>query len=142
MFSSLLLSAVVSIIWWTHLSASHADHLVVLSHGIHGFKTDLTYLSQHLEKAGCVVLKAASNEFMQSQNGIENGAKNIAQEILSVLNSNVQLKRISFVGNSLGGLYTRFVVKELFDQATGLMAGLRPHYFLVSVCKISLLYVQ
>lgn len=132
MLLSLLLSILVSIVCWTQLSASHSDHLVVLAHGIHGFKTDLTYLSQQLEKAGCVVLKAASNEFMQSQNGIENGAKNIAQEILSLLHSNAHLKRISFVGNSLGGLYTRFVAKELFDQSSGLMAGLRPHYFLVS----------
>lgn len=117
--------------WCVQAGVTHGDHLVVLSHGIHGSKTDLTYLSQHLEKAGCVVLRSASNEFLRSQNGIEKGAKNLALEILSILASNTHLTRISFVGNSLGGLYTRYVAKELYDQSSGLIAGLRPHYFLV-----------
>lgn len=135
-----LLPFLVGILLLANRSAARLDHLVVLSHGIHGLKTDLTYLAQQLRSAGCVVLVSSSNEFLRSQSGIEIGGKNLAQEILTVRNSNPQLKRISIVGNSLGGLYTRYVTKELYDTNSGLIAGLHPHCFLVRLCLCSSVY--
>lgn len=138
-FFALTLVASLFSCFCMRVAATHGDHLVVLSHGIHGSKTDLTYLSQQLEKVGCVVLRSSSNEFLKSQSGIESGAKNLKQEILSMLSSNAHLKRISFVGNSLGGLYTRYVARELYDKSSGLMAGLSPHYFLVGTFFVLLI---
>eukprot|EP01041_Mallomonas_annulata_P012547 gene12547-26425_t len=83
------------------------QHLVVLSHGILGTSRDLEYLSLKLESRGCTVLKSSVNENLRSLYGIRTGGKNLAEEILEICRQNRNLQYISFVGNSLGGLYAR-----------------------------------
>jgi hypothetical protein len=109
-----------------------SDHLVVLSHGIMGNGNDLLYLSKKLEAQGCVVLRSTANEVLQSLNGIETGGRNLAKEIEDLRASEPNLKRISFVGNSMGGLYARYAIKELFEPLSRKIATLEPHYFMVS----------
>ena len=114
------------------VSSSTPRHLVVLSHGLHGCRHDLTYLAKALESYGCLVLKSSGNEYLESHNGIEEGAKRLATEVKSLKDLHPSLTHISLVGNSLGGLYCRFAIKELFDPDSGLVAGLHPLNFMVS----------
>ena len=72
-----------------------------------GSQTDLNYLSSLLEKNGCQVLKSKANERFKSINGIVIGGQLLAKEILNYKAKMPNLKKISFVGNSLGGLYAR-----------------------------------
>lgn len=55
----------------------------------------------------------------------------MAREVLTITRNDPSLTKISFVGNSLGGLYCRYAVKELYDNSTGLVAGLAPVSFMV-----------
>ena len=43
-------------------------------------------------------------------------------------------REVSLVGNSLGGLYTRFAVGELFDEATGTLEGAIYIYIYMDTC--------
>jgi len=129
---ALLFGLTISVILGLVVKAviSQRDHLVILSHGLSGNRRDLTYLSNILESAGCVVLKSASNEYTKSFNGVEIGGRNLVREIEYLRSLQPQLNRISFVGNSLGGLYARFAIQELFDNSTNTMQGLVPHKFM------------
>ena len=108
----------------------NVDHLVVLSHGIMGTGEDLGYLASLLETSGCTTLRSVSNEDRKSLDGVKAGGEKLASEILGCIAKNGQLKRLSVVGNSLGGLYVRYALKILFDDADGTVGGLQPHRFM------------
>eukprot|EP01084_Bolivina_argentea_P286540 491558_1 len=46
-----------------------------------------------------------------------------------VVGQNPDLNSISLIGNSLGGIYCRYAIMELFNKETGTIAGLRPVSF-------------
>lgn len=88
-------------------------HLIVLVHGLMGSSRDLEYLAQKLEKNGAVVLQSSANAYAQSLAGVKEGAEKLVEEIHSICLENPQLDRVSFVGNSLGGLFARYAIKLL-----------------------------
>jgi len=59
----------------------------------------------------------------RTHDGIDVGGERIAEEILEVVKNNPSLKRISFVGHSLGGMYARYVSARLFDEGTRKLCG-------------------
>jgi hypothetical protein len=92
-------------------------HLVVLVHGLMGNARDLEYLALKLEEKGAVVLQSRKNEYMQSLAGIKEGAERLVEEIHEISLANPHLNSVSFVGNSLGGLFSRYAVKLLSIMA-------------------------
>ena len=110
--------------------SNNADHLIILTHGIMGTGEDLAYLGKLLEKNGCNVLKSVSNENFKSLGGFKTGGEKLASEIVNHVAKNDQLKRISVVGNSLGGLYARYAIKILFNDTDNSIAGLKPYRFM------------
>jgi esterase/lipase len=107
------------------------QHLVVLAHGIMGGANDLSYLGGLLENAGFRVLKSKLNERHRSLSGIEVSSQRLANEILEEIEKNTDLTKISFVGNSLGGIFIRYVIKLLYEPTTKKIAGLEPIRFMV-----------
>jgi len=95
-----------------NLNQQQQNHLVVLSHGIMGGTKDLEYLAERLTRGGCVVLVSKVNALTNSLLGIEHGAKGLVREIEDVLRDSL-IDKISFVGNSLGGLYARAAIAIL-----------------------------
>jgi hypothetical protein len=95
-----------------------------------GTAEDLGYLSSLLEKNGCSVLRSISNENTKSLNGLKTGGESLASEIVDLIGKNSQLRRISVVGNSLGGLYSRYAMQLLFNDSDQTIAGLQPHRFM------------
>jgi len=94
-----------------------------------GTSHDLEYLSGRLQASGCIVLQSKANEMLRSLNGINEGGRLLADEIETATKS-IDLKRISIVGNSLGGLYARYAVNCLYNNYDGTVAGLSPHCFI------------
>lgn len=109
---------------------TNQDHLVILSHGILGQQTDLTYLSNLLKKSGCLVLDSKINELYNSLHGLSTCSNNLKSEITHILHDKPYIKRISFVGNSLGGLITRYVISLIYNETTHLISNLIPYKFL------------
>uniref|UniRef100_A0A7S3UFU8 DUF676 domain-containing protein n=1 Tax=Picocystis salinarum TaxID=88271 RepID=A0A7S3UFU8_9CHLO len=120
-----------------------------LVHGLGGNRVDLSYLAQqiHRRSNGVGIVHCVSCNEGKTKDGVVQGGDRLAQEVKQVLDrhrGNVPLKRIHFVGNSLGGLYCRYAVAVLFEPCTrvekdgsckcgcggaGRVAGLIPHSF-------------
>jgi len=102
--------------------SNHPIHLIVLSHGLMGSKGDLQNLALLLNKksqGSALVHLSDSNSFSKTLEGIEIGGKRLAEEIREILALHSTIREISFVGNSLGGLYARWAVSELFRVEEG-----------------------
>jgi hypothetical protein len=109
-------------------------HLIVFIHGLDGTGNDFDNLEhlflRHFNPDHPIeTLKIMANSrFAQTYDGIESGSIRIWKEIMlkiDFLNPNV--KWISFVGHSLGGLYARYVVKLLDDCE--IFHRIQPMYF-------------
>lgn len=107
------------------------DHLVVLCHGLGGSKTDLSYLRRKLEGKGFTVLSSEVNERLRSMDSIVDASSRLKEEIERYRAHLSTLKHISFVGNSLGGIYARHVIASLLDDTNSTMLGLAPQLFVV-----------
>ena len=118
-----------------------SHHLVVLCHGMLGYSTDLTYLGKQLEDLQFIVLYSTVNEGSLSLDGVVECAERLVQEIRGVIAQNTQLKEISLIGNSFGGLLVRYAAKILLDPKINdgkrLMNGLVPNKLLtVSIIDV------
>ncbi|KAF2648320.1 lipid particle protein [Lophiostoma macrostomum CBS 122681] len=105
------------------------DHLCVLVHGLWGNPNHLSYLNTSLreqfseDKLHILVTKRNSGNF--TYDGIELGGERVAheieQEIEELKQKGHDIKRISVIGYSLGGLMSRYAIgllyhKGLFDK--------------------------
>lgn len=105
-FSLLLLLCLPLVLAW-----NNSNHLVVLSHGLMGSEMDLEYLASQLKKKGNVVLSSGANRLLASTTGVEAGAKRLLEEVQESLRLHPHVNKISFVGNSLGGIYARYAAR-------------------------------
>eukprot|EP01031_Cornospumella_fuschlensis_P029535 gene29535-35649_t len=99
-------------------------------HGIFGTSKDLSYLAKKLELGGFIVLKSKSNEFHRSLAGVQTAARNLRNEIAEAKTAHKGLTKISFVGNSLGGIFARAVLKDIFNEGDKTCLGLYPTLFM------------
>lgn len=113
-------------------AVGNQNHLVVLSHGILGTSHDLSYLAGQLQQKGFTVLSSSSNEAHKTLEGVESAGERLKDEILREVKQRPYISKISFVGNSLGGIFVRFVVSLLYNPTDGKVAGLDPCNFMVS----------
>ena len=115
----------------TTSTAPPQKHLLVLVHGLSGTAADLGYLARRLEADASVrVLASGANEpFPRTLDGVDAGGARVADEVRQVASA---YKTISFVGNSLGGLYARAALRELRDEAQDTFAGLTPAVFVTT----------
>jgi pimeloyl-ACP methyl ester carboxylesterase len=115
---------------------THAPaHLVVLVHGLRGSSRDLATLvaALRLSDSGILTLSVGVNEG-RTTDGVLAGADRVAADVSATVAANPSLRRISFVGNSLGGLYAREAACRLRSSPSALLggdriAGLEPEAF-------------
>lgn len=101
------------------LESTERNHLVVLVHGLHGASTDLIAIKDALEAANLdiVVHCASCNDgFLFTHDGIDKGGTRLANEICDLLTDKTQITRISIIGHSLGGMYSRYCVGVLHER--------------------------
>ncbi|OII76745.1 hypothetical protein cand_027660 [Cryptosporidium andersoni] len=117
------------------ITCTYPRHLIVMTHGWAGTPANMdvlanritgkiNYLNQSLidsSNESCLLIhKVHSNwgyfrSIFITSDGIEKGAYRMANEIISVINHYPTLRKISFVGHSLGGMYNRAVLPLLAD---------------------------
>ena len=119
-----------------------ATHIIFLVHGLellpYAGPSSLSFLAQRLEDTlaeDFVVHNIQCNKHSlwraKTHDGVENGGQRAADEIRAVVESRKDtLRRISIIGFSLGGLYSRYVVASLYDEKTKLVCGLEPTHFI------------
>lgn len=95
-----------------------ASHLVVLVHGVAGLATDLGYLASLLAAhPQLVVLAPRCNEpLLRPFEGIVAGGDRIVAAIQEEMARQPALRKLSFVGHSLGGLYARYAAGVLYER--------------------------
>eukprot|EP01101_Sappina_pedata_P003473 TRINITY_DN1380_c0_g1_i3.p1 TRINITY_DN1380_c0_g1~~TRINITY_DN1380_c0_g1_i3.p1 ORF type:complete len:332 (-),score=112.05 TRINITY_DN1380_c0_g1_i3:84-1079(-) len=125
------------------MSQKTETHLLVVIHGIFGSPDALVHIRDCLQSqlnpsksspSFLVYLPACNAKTKEDKNktldGVDAGAKRISEEVNGVVKANPQLKKISVMGFSLGGLYARFFSALNFDKATSKICGLEPVSFL------------
>ena len=107
-------------------------HLAVLVHGYMGQPGDLTYLKDTITTfgKGAVLAYTPYCNSGRTRDGVRAGGERVAEEVMRVVQEHPSLRDISFVGNSLGGLYSRYALSVLWDPEARTIAGLRPVSFL------------
>lgn len=111
--------------------AGKADHLCVLVHGLWGNPQHLDFLRNSLrekftdDKIHVLVTKRNAGSF--TYDGVDTGGERVAHEIEERLNELAQtghdIRKISIIGYSLGGLMARYAIgllysKGLFEKVT------------------------
>ncbi|KAL1297289.1 hypothetical protein AAFC00_004844 [Neodothiora populina] len=104
------------------MSSTAADHLCVLVHGLWGNPSHLSYLETTIQEAypDLYVLVAKSNANSYTYDGIELGGERIAHEIEKKIEDLEEeghdIKKISIIGYSLGGLVARYAIGLLYSN--------------------------
>lgn len=123
-------------------AGARPEHLVVLVHGLHGSPNSLRVLGEHLAELpagrdGSLMVHLASSNFdgylrllLTTADGVPAGGKRLADEVLDLKARHPSLRKLSFVGLSLGGLYAREALSHLGTgtfQLVNFMTIASPH---------------
>eukprot|EP00455_Lapot_gusevi_P049821 TRINITY_DN7131_c0_g1_i2.p1 TRINITY_DN7131_c0_g1~~TRINITY_DN7131_c0_g1_i2.p1 ORF type:complete len:443 (-),score=39.73 TRINITY_DN7131_c0_g1_i2:144-1472(-) len=120
---------------------SSVSHLVVFVHGFgssgpqHGVHFKSEFDRQYGPAQQVYICHSNSSytgvmTFYKTSAGIAVGGQRICDEVREVVSRHPHITKVSFVGSSLGGLYSRYAVNFLFGQESCLPAHIRPGAFL------------
>ncbi|CAI5531615.1 unnamed protein product [Closterium sp. Naga37s-1] len=91
------------------------DHLVVLVNGVAGSPMNWTYTKAQLEAYGDPHLLVHSCESLRrTVDGVDVVGNRLADEVRQVIHRNPQLRRISFIAHSLGGVLSRYAIAQMY----------------------------
>ncbi|KAK4560073.1 hypothetical protein RGQ29_009029 [Quercus rubra] len=94
-------------------------HLVIMVNGLIGNAENWRYAAkQFLKKYPEDVIAHCSecNPSKLTFDGVDNMGDRLAEEVISVIKRHPGVQKISFVGHSLGGLVTRYVIAKLYGR--------------------------
>ncbi|PWA80694.1 hydrolase-like protein family [Artemisia annua] len=92
------------------------DHLLVLVHGIYASPSDWRYVEAELKRRlgrHFLIYASSCNTYSKTFSGIDGAGKRLADEVKQIVKSRDNLKKISFLAHSLGGLFARYAVGVL-----------------------------
>jgi esterase/lipase superfamily enzyme len=75
------------------------------------------------------VLIAARAVRFSTYDGIDTCGTRLAEEIRALVASQQELRRISIIAHSMGGLISRYALGMLFNPASSTICGLTPCHF-------------
>lgn len=81
-------------------------HLVILIHGMDGLASDMQYFAARLLSDKIHCLSPTANQW-NTKDGINAGARRILVQIEEELKLRPNIREISYIGHSLGGIYAR-----------------------------------
>ncbi|KAM7252664.1 hypothetical protein ACFE04_008173 [Oxalis oulophora] len=95
-------------------------HLVVMVNGLVGSPDDWRYAAQQFVKRlpdKVIVHRSQCNCSKLTFDGVDLTGERLAKEVLSVIENRPELRKISFVAHSLGGLIARYAIGRLYDHS-------------------------
>ncbi|XP_071686370.1 putative lipase ROG1 [Rutidosis leptorrhynchoides] len=96
---------------------SSADHLVVMVNGILGSSADWKFAAEQFVKSlpdRVFVHRSERNAASQTLDGVDVMGERLSQEVLEVIKEKPNLRKISFVAHSVGGLVARYAIGRLY----------------------------
>ncbi|XP_012704361.1 uncharacterized protein LOC101757948 [Setaria italica] len=97
------------------------SHLVVTVNGIVGSAENWRFAAKHFIKKhpeDVVVHCSGCNSSARTFDGVDVMGRRLAEEVTSVVENRPELRKISFVAHSLGGLIARYAIALLYERDT------------------------
>ncbi|WJZ98885.1 hypothetical protein VitviT2T_017378 [Vitis vinifera] len=94
------------------------EHLVIMVNGIVGSAADWKYAAEQFVKKlpdKVIVHRSECNYSTLTFNGVDLMGERLADEVLAVVKRWPEVRKISFVAHSLGGLVARYAVARLYE---------------------------
>lgn len=94
-------------------------HLIVMVNGLVGSAQDWRFAAKQFLKKypeDVIVHCSDSNSSMLTFHGVDVMGERLAKEVLSVTKSYPDVRKISFIGHSLGGLVARYTIARLYQR--------------------------
>ncbi|KAM7273892.1 hypothetical protein ACFE04_028556 [Oxalis oulophora] len=114
---------------WSCKSSSHSnsnsnspDHIVIMVHGILGSATDWKFGADQFVKTlphQVFVHCSEKNMSMLTLDGVDVMGERLAVEVRDVIQRKPNLRKISFVAHSIGGLVARYAIGRLYKPPEG-----------------------
>lgn len=105
-------------VWSSKESATaSADHLVVMVHGILGSVTDWKFAAEQFVRIlpdKVIVHRSERNASMLTLDGVDVMGERLAEEVIEVIKQKPEVRKISFVSHSVGGLVARYAIGRLY----------------------------
>lgn len=96
------------------------EHLVVMVNGIIGSAADWRYAAEQFVKKlpdKVIVHRSKSNYSNLTFDGVDLMGERLAEEVLDVVRRRPEVRKISFVAHSLGGLVARYAIGRLYTHS-------------------------
>ncbi|CAN8302297.1 unnamed protein product [Cochlearia groenlandica] len=100
--------------------SSSADHLVLMVHGILGSTDDWKFGAEQFVKMlpdKIFVHCSEKNASALTLDGVDVMGERLASEVLEIIKTRPNIRKISFVAHSLGGLAARYAIGKLYKPA-------------------------
>eukprot|EP00887_Chlorella_sp_A99_P005958 scaffold29.g5958.t1 len=117
-------------------STAAPQHAVVMVHGLFGLRANWDHirslLATHLDPETTLLFVSTANERHRTFEGVDACGRRLAEEIRGLAAAHPSLTRVSVLAHSMGGLMwvgSRYALGQLFDPASGTVAGLQPSHF-------------
>ncbi|KDP22465.1 hypothetical protein JCGZ_26296 [Jatropha curcas] len=97
--------------------SSSADHLVIMVHGILGSASDWKFAAEQFVRNlpdKVIVHCSERNMSRLTLDGVDVMGERLAEEVLEVIQRKPNLRKISFVAHSVGGLVARYAIGRLY----------------------------
>ncbi|XP_015582438.1 putative lipase ROG1 [Ricinus communis] len=97
--------------------SSSADHLVIMVHGILGSASDWKFAAEQFVRMlpdKVFVHCSERNMFRLTLDGVDVMGERLAEEVLEVIQRKPNLRKISFIAHSVGGLVARYAIGRLY----------------------------
>ncbi|KAM0989419.1 hypothetical protein ACFX15_012842 [Malus domestica] len=94
------------------------EHLVIMVNGIIGSASDWRYAADQFVKKlpdKVIVHRSECNSSRLTFDGVDLMGERLAEEVLAVVRRRSEVRKISFVAHSLGGLVARYAVGRLYE---------------------------
>uniref|UniRef100_A0A2C9VNP3 DUF676 domain-containing protein n=1 Tax=Manihot esculenta TaxID=3983 RepID=A0A2C9VNP3_MANES len=95
------------------------DHLVIMVNGIVGSSADWRYAAEQFVKKlpeKVIVHRSECNYSKLTFDGVDLMGERLAKEVLGVVKHKPEVRKISFVAHSLGGLVARYAIARLYEH--------------------------
>lgn len=104
------------------VGSEEADHLVVMVNGLSGSSSDWKFGAEQFVKrlpGKVYVHRSECNHSTLTFDGVDLMGERLAEEVRQVVERRRNLRKISFVAHSLGGLISRYAIGKLYEPSIG-----------------------
>ncbi|XWS70919.1 hypothetical protein CRYUN_Cryun03dG0091800 [Craigia yunnanensis] len=99
------------------------EHLVIMVNGLIGSAADWRFAAEQFVKKlpdKVIVHRSECNYSKLTFDGVDMMGERLAQEVLGVVKHRPEVRKISFVAHSLGGLVARYAIGRLYEHSSEL----------------------